>query len=55
MSLAGQWISPYQGTSTGEIVIDIEEYFDGYIGVACVWDSNGELPSGLNLTLGVRA
>jgi hypothetical protein len=45
MTLAGQWISNYQGSNSGTIVIDIEEYDDRYKGVACVWDDNLQHPS----------
>jgi hypothetical protein len=47
VTLAGQWISRYQGSNSGTIVIDIEEYDDRYKGVACVWDDDLPRPSSL--------
>jgi hypothetical protein len=47
MSMAGQWISRYQGSNSGTLVVNIEENGDHYKGVACAWDDNPHLPSSL--------
>ena len=47
MSLAGQWISDYQGTNKGTLIVDVEDRGDRYHGIACAWDSKPTLPSSL--------
>src|SRR5262245_30173744 len=47
MSLAGQWISDYAGTTKGTLVLDVDDLGDRYHGVACAWDANPNLPSSL--------
>lgn len=45
MSLAGQWITRYQGTNQGVLVVDIDKVDDHFEGAASAWDDNPDLPS----------
>jgi hypothetical protein len=47
MSFGGQWISRYQGTNTGTLVVDVDEVGDHLEVAACAWDDNPQYPSSL--------
>jgi hypothetical protein len=44
MSLKGQWIARYNGSNTGIVVIDIDEFGDHFAGTAVAWDDNPAHP-----------
>jgi hypothetical protein len=43
----GQWIGSYTGSSSGELVVNIDERFDHYEGIAYLTESNSQLPNTL--------
>ena len=43
--MRGQWIGNYDGTNSGEIILNLDETDDAYEGVAYLHESNKKLPS----------
>jgi len=40
----GQWISPYTGTNSGQLVVDLDDRGTHYEGIACAYDDDRSLP-----------
>jgi hypothetical protein len=40
MSLSGQWVARYAGSSSGTLVIELDDVGDRYEGTACVWPNS---------------
>src|SRR5262249_10869344 len=45
VSLKGQWIARYSGTSTGTGIINLDEFDDHFSGTAVAWDDNPVVPN----------
>ncbi len=43
--MKGQWIGDFEGTSSGEIILNLDETDDAYEGIAYLHESTKELPS----------
>ncbi len=41
----GQWIGHYRGSSSGQIVVNIDEHLENYAGVAYLNETDGRVPS----------
>ena len=45
--LAGQWLGSYEGTTTGQVILNIDEVATHYEGLACLSDSQSSNPGSI--------